>query len=130
MLYGTTLTGGNLKHTRPKHACCGTVFTINPSTGAERVLTQFGHNAPLGYQPGGPIALRNGLIYGANQRPYGSVFAVNAATGHAKALYTFSTSSPSAVPLGGVIYHRGTMYGVTEGYEDGSPRATIYQLTP
>jgi uncharacterized repeat protein (TIGR03803 family) len=78
-LYGTTVGGGDPKCGHFKDGC-GLVFSINPSTGAEKVLYAFGSQAEDGLFPYAGLAEINGTFYGITQQGgvygYGTVFAI------------------------------------------------------
>jgi uncharacterized repeat protein (TIGR03803 family) len=113
LLYGSTVEFGKLGE--------GTVFRLDPATGAEHVLYSFRAGAD-GAFPSNGLTFANGLLYGSAYfgagygcfgLGCGSVFAVNAATGHETHLASFGTgadgASPEAAP---VIWHK-FVYGTT-----------------
>ena len=76
-LYGTTSEGGN-------KACfgqgCGTVFSLDPNTGAEKILYSFQDNGGDGQQPVGNLIDISGTFYGTSSQggdeSDGTVFAL------------------------------------------------------
>jgi uncharacterized repeat protein (TIGR03803 family) len=56
-LYGTTVYGGSC-------AYCGTVFSLNLSTGTETVVHSFSHIGSDGVEPGAGLITVNGTLYG------------------------------------------------------------------
>lgn len=74
-LYGTTYRSGNCK----KFGFCGTVFSLDPASGAEKVLHHFGIGAG-GSNPAASLLSANGALYGTTlyggAHGYGAVFEV------------------------------------------------------
>jgi uncharacterized repeat protein (TIGR03803 family) len=114
-LYGTTAGGGATG--------LGTVFAIDPATGAETVLYSF-KGAPDGEYPAGALIERDGTLYGttrqggvtkghARQRGRGVVFSVDIDTGAEQAL-SFGGPEPPKEPLDGVVYLGGKLYGTSQ----------------
>jgi uncharacterized repeat protein (TIGR03803 family) len=135
MFYGTTQNGGN-------NPCdCGTVFVLNPKTGAEKVLYRFqggsDGNSPSGRlyyvggsdfnRPLGRLHYFNPILYGMTSfggtgdrakcgaSGCGTIFAVNVTTGAETILYSFGGGLDGAYPDGGLTELRGKLYGVTGG---------------
>jgi uncharacterized repeat protein (TIGR03803 family) len=122
LLYGTTLGGGSASED-------GTVFAVNPATGAETVLYRFMGGATDGAGPRSALIYQGGILYGttfggggtgcANTRRgpgngCGIVFAVNATTGAETVLHSFAGgTTDGAQPYSGLIYEGGMLYGVT-----------------
>jgi uncharacterized repeat protein (TIGR03803 family) len=79
-LYGTTVFGGELQCDSGEQEGCGTVFSINPSTGAETVVWPFGSTGADGQFPQAGLINVNGTFYGTTQSGgtlgYGTVFAI------------------------------------------------------
>ncbi|MGD0190153.1 MAG: choice-of-anchor tandem repeat GloVer-containing protein [Rhizomicrobium sp.] len=123
MLYGTTFDGG----TRCANGGCGTVFSINPETGAETVLYTFAGGTD-GAQPHASLIYVNGTLYGTtvlggmtnatcNSGGCGTVFAFDLKTGKEKVLYAFCSQQNCAdgqTPMGGVTDVKGKLYGTTQ----------------
>ena len=130
-LYGTTLDGGTSGN--------GTVFALDPNTGAETVLHSFGSGADS-QNPEGNLIDVNGMLYGATLfggvHGYGTVFALDLSTGAAKLLYSFRGPKKhldGAYPYAGLINLKGTLYGTTsEGgsgcFDQGC--GTVFALDP
>ncbi|HTZ72170.1 MAG TPA: choice-of-anchor tandem repeat GloVer-containing protein, partial [Acetobacteraceae bacterium] len=143
MLYGTTALGGG---TGCGGAGCGTVFALDPTTGAETVVYAF-PNRRSGAAPGELISVGN-TLYGTthagglgNCTTYdtigcGTAFEVNPATGKAKMLYSFAGGSDGADPAGALINVGGTLYGATNAGGDAASCesqvgcGTIFAITP
>ena len=123
-LYGTTYGGGTLGQ--------GTVFAIDPSTGAEKVLYSFCSHAGCsdGRNPDGGLVSAKGTLYGTTilSDDFGTVFALDPATGDEAVLHDFVGGSDGEWPMGNLIDVRGTLYGTTQGGANGS--GTIYSLDP
>jgi uncharacterized repeat protein (TIGR03803 family) len=135
MLYGTTAYGGT-------GACgsvgCGTVFSLNPETGTERVLYSFQNNGADGVSPSASLIDVGGTLYGTTGHGGGScdggcgtVFSLNLATGIETVLHAFRADgadgqSPSS---SAVISINGILYGTTEN-GGAADIGTIFSLDP
>jgi uncharacterized repeat protein (TIGR03803 family) len=118
MLYGTTVDGGG------PHSG-GTVFKINPLTGAESVVYSFGNTASDGAGPTAGLIVVDKMLYGTTLRgggysdcPDGSegcgtIFQVDPATGKETVLYSFTGKSDEGNPQAGLVYKKGAFYGTT-----------------
>ena len=122
VLYGTTYMGGSNDN--------GTVFSINPDTGAEKVLYTFCSqtNCADGANPVAGLTDDNGVLYGAtlnggNTHNDGTVFSVDPGTGAETVVYTFcirSNCADGAGPQGTLLNVNGKLYGTTlAGGSDG-----------
>jgi uncharacterized repeat protein (TIGR03803 family) len=113
ILYGTTAGGGNYT------ACyggCGTVFSLDPNTGAERVLYSF--SGRDGAEPVAGLLDERGKLYGTTQyggdrARAGTVFSLDPGTGTEKVLYSFAGGTDGEQPTAGLIDVNGTLYGTT-----------------
>jgi len=129
MLYGTTDYGGTGKCDHRKG--CGTVFSINPATGAETVLYRFpGHG---GKNPAAALTNVGGTLYGTASEGgglhRGIVFSINPATGAEKTLHKFGAGTDGADPQAALINVGGTLYGTTsEGGTSG--QGTVFSINP
>jgi uncharacterized repeat protein (TIGR03803 family) len=132
-LYGTTAEGG------AHFPRTGTVFSLNPTTGAESVLYSFGSSYTDGQYPMAGVIDVNGTLYGTTLEGgaysnyygagYGTVFSLNLTTGAESVLYSFGSSyTDGRRPMGGVIYVNGTLYGTT--YKGGAVHnhGTVFSL--
>jgi len=125
-LYGTTTGGGT--------SGGGTVFSVDPATGAEAVVYSFCSTKECkdGDVPDAGVIDVNGALYGTTiyggEYNNGTVFSVNAATGAETVLYSFAGKDGSG-PEAGVIDVDGTLYGTTEfgGTRDWG---TVFALDP
>ena len=108
-LYGTTEAGGS--------GGTGTVFSLNPTTGALSTLASFtGSNGAI---PQAGLISVGGTLYGTTaggggSGGYGTVFSLNPTTGALSTLASF-TGSNGAYPYAGLISVGGTLYGTTYG---------------
>jgi uncharacterized repeat protein (TIGR03803 family) len=154
VLYGTTFGGGT--GDCPGLDGCGTVFSLDPSTGAETVLYAFTGGTDGDVPLSGLIDV-NGILYGTtefggNQNSdcgngsCGTVFAFDLTTGEETVLYSFCSEQNCADgsnPHSGLIDVNGTLYGTTmyggvngmarQGGElecSGSNCGTVFSLDP
>ena len=126
-LYGTTFFGGASNN--------GTVFAVDPSSGAETVLHAFRGKSFEG-NPSAALTAANGLLYGTtshggsnacHRSGCGTVFAVDPATGKETILHSFLNHLDGQDPEGGLVYRAGFLYGSTE--EGGrSERGTVFRV--
>jgi uncharacterized repeat protein (TIGR03803 family) len=123
-LYGTTFAGGGTGCSREG---CGTVFSVNPSTGSESVLYAFKNSGGDGTNPiAGPIDV-NGKLYGTtevggadrsgcNGKGCGTVFAIDLKTVTEKVLYSFKNEDGDGIlPVAALIKLDGALYSTTAG---------------
>ena len=128
-LYGTTSGGGA--------AGDGTVFTVNPTTGAESVVYSFkGGND--GAQPLAGLIRLGGKLYGTTSQGGGSsglgtVFSLDLKTGAEKVVHSFqpvySFDRVGIGPEAGLISVGGTLYGTTSSGGDHGA-GTVFAVTP
>ncbi len=123
-LYGTTETGGN--------SGAGTVFMIDPGTGAETVLYNFSGGKD-GATPTAGLVYHIGTFYGVTTAGgtsgVGTVYAFDSATKKEKVLHSFKGFADGYTPFGGLLYHDGLLFGTTEfGGTNGS--GTVYSVDP
>jgi|SRR5579871_109918 len=129
-LYGTSLTGGAHNY--------GTVFSVNPKTGAETVLYSF--CSQDGCTDGGPseaalIAVNGtlyGTTYGGGAVDRGTVFTLDPSTGVETVLYSFCSKqncTDGAEPFAGLLAAKDALYGMTG---DGGTQGfgTVFSLDP
>jgi uncharacterized repeat protein (TIGR03803 family) len=145
-LYGTTAVGG-------AGGCrddgiligCGSVFSLDPATGAESVLYSFPTDGTGGLYPeGGVVDVKGGLYSttaggGENcggEGGCGTVFSVDATTGAEKVLYSFCRKSGCAdgeYPYAGLISVDGMLYGTTSQGGDAACEGgcgTVFAVKP
>ena len=115
-LYGTTSSGG-----ADGLEGAGTVFSLQPDTGAETVLYSFHcvriHCKDGGTPTGGLVDL-NGTLYGlsfvgGHNGTGGTVFATDPATGTTERLYSFGQGNDGSEPTG-LMAVNGLLYGTTQ----------------
>jgi uncharacterized repeat protein (TIGR03803 family) len=126
MLYGTTSSGGAVN--------AGTVFKINPVSGAESVLHSFAGN-PDGAVPVAGLMGLKGTLYGTTMRGGatnfgdGTIFEINPANGAESVIYTFQGGADGLYPEAALINLQGTLYGTT--YQGGGANSgTVFQIDP
>lgn len=123
LLYGTTYGGGITGCTT---FGCGTVFSVDPNTGAETVLYSFCSQANCkdGATPLAGLSVANGTLYGATYAGggtgcggagCGTVFSIDPNTGAETVLYSFQGSADGANPESNLLDVGGTLYGTTIG---------------
>jgi uncharacterized repeat protein (TIGR03803 family) len=145
ILYGTTLSGGH------NNGCgtiegngCGTVFSVDRKTGAEKVLYSFcsQKNCADGAWPVASLIDVNGTLYGTTWGGVGSgcggygcgstVFSLDPNTGKETAVYSFCSQKKCAdgtLPKAGLVDVKGTLYGTT-GLGGAYGGGTVFSLDP
>jgi len=113
VLYGTTSGGGG------STACyndCGTVFSLNPKTGTEKILYRF-QGGNDGAEPVAALLNVNGTLYGTTlaggTAGKGTVFAWNLATGTETVIQSLSEQK-GASPYAGLVRMGPELYGTTQ----------------
>jgi len=128
VLYGATEAGGS--NTSCSNGC-GTVFSLDPGTGAETVLHSFG-SAADGENPFASLIAVRGELYGTTVEGggsgyYGTVFSLDPSTGAETVLHSFGSGADGEFPYGGVINVKHTLYGTTFG-GGASGAGTVFAL--
>lgn len=112
-LYGATYSGGG---TGGCAGGCGTVFALNPATGALTVVYAFTGGSD-GAGPYASLTAVGGTLYGTTiyggSSNLGTAFAVNPATGGETVLYSFRGTPDGAEPEASLIDVDGVLYGTT-----------------
>jgi uncharacterized repeat protein (TIGR03803 family) len=116
LFYGTTSDGG-------PPGCfgqlgCGTVFSVNPKTGAESVLHAFTEDGTDGEIPFAGLTYLNGNLYGTTVEGGvgdGNVFAINAKTGAETELLDFEGGAYGEFPEAGLTLVGANLFGTTAG---------------
>jgi uncharacterized repeat protein (TIGR03803 family) len=116
-LYGTTTDGGtNSSCGGGSGSGCGTVFSLDPHTGSEKVLWSFG-NGSDGQLPVASLISAKGTLYGTTeyggQYGRGTVFSLDPKKGSEKVLWSFGNGSDGQLPVASLISVNGTLYGTT-----------------
>jgi len=126
-LYGVTQSGGS-------QFDAGTVFKLNPSTGAESVLYSFQLSATDGGGPtAGPVMDSGGNLYGTTQHAgahdCGTAYKLSP-TGSITTLYAFNCSTDGFVSNGSLVMDaKGNLYGTTSsGGANGF--GNVFKLSP
>jgi uncharacterized repeat protein (TIGR03803 family) len=123
-LFGTTSAGGTSGN--------GTVFKVNPATGAETVLHSFAGGND-GANPRGSLLNVGGMFYGTTAgggaSGNGTVFKIDPATGAETVLYAFAGGSDGANPVASLINVNGALYGTTAGGGTGEC-GTVFAIDP
>jgi uncharacterized repeat protein (TIGR03803 family) len=134
VLYGTTAGGGSCG--------CGTVFSVDPATGTERIVHSFQDNGKDGWYPTGGLIRMKGKLYGTTRNggayAYGTVFSLDPKTGKEDIVYSFCSQercNDGAAPYAGLIAVHGTLYGTTVAGGTGDPNfaiggGTVFAITP
>lgn len=139
-LYSTTNAGGAGSCSTQDYAPgCGTVFKIDETTGAEKVVYSFQNNGTDGKFPYAGLIDVHGTLYGTTTKGgsgscsegCGTVFSVTPG-GAEKILYSFCSKancSDGWYPQAGLISVGGTLYGAT--YNGGKHGyGTVFKITP
>lgn len=125
ILYGMTNGGGAYTNTR---LCgtyggspngCGTVYSVNPATGAEQVLHSFGKVGDGTNPYRAPLINVAGTLYGTTylggaNASCGTVFSIGTDGSNERVIHSFLNAPRDGCgPLAGVINVNGTLYGTT-----------------
>ena len=109
LLYGTSMGGGGT-------FASGTVFSIDPTAGAERVVHAFENDGAV---PTGRLIAAGGKLYGTTSKggayQLGTVFSLDSASGAVTILHSFQGGTDGSDPAAGLTNVDGTLYGTT-GY--------------
>jgi uncharacterized repeat protein (TIGR03803 family) len=130
-LYGTTQRGGVKGG--------GTVFAVDPNTGAEQVVYSFcgqPHCADGEYPLAGLVG-QNGMLYGTTFGGgaigyFGTVFALDPGTGTEQVIHSFCSKlncTDGEFPYAGLIDVNGLLYGTT-GYGGANNGGSVFTLDP
>ena len=136
-LYGTT---SGISTTNCSEFPCGTVFSVNPTTGVEKVVYTF-QGGSEGANPSSNLIYFDGLLYGTTAQGgattncggasgCGTVFAVNPVTGAEKNLHSFGQGSTDGeYPRAGLTRVGDTLYGTTT-FGGAFSEGTLFAVTP
>jgi uncharacterized repeat protein (TIGR03803 family) len=126
--YGTTEFGGSSNS--------GTVYRVDPATGAEKVLYAFTGGADGGSLDAG-LTIDGDSFYGTSlgggKYGFGTVYRINPAKGTETVIYSFSGGADGAGPFGGLIRFAGLLWGTTNSsLVDSVPNGggTVFNIDP
>jgi uncharacterized repeat protein (TIGR03803 family) len=122
-LYGTTVEGGGDDSCEGGPNGCGTVFSLNPATGAETVVFAFGFNSNISF-PTTSLITAGGMLYGAATH---SVYSVNLATGAETGLYFLPDSIGLAV-RGRLLRIGNTLYATAAGSANRQAHGAVFSV--
>lgn len=127
-LFGTTFFGGPSGD--------GTVFSLDPATGAEAVLHVFTGGSFSG-NPAAGLLYASGILYGTTSEggkshcggDCGTVFKTDPVTGKTQTVYRFRNRADGYDPEGGLVIVGGLLYGTTSS--GGAHKSgTLFVLDP
>ncbi|HEX4077387.1 MAG TPA: choice-of-anchor tandem repeat GloVer-containing protein [Rhizomicrobium sp.] len=131
-LYGTTFTGG-------ANNCsgrgCGTVFSLDPSSGAETVLYSFAGGTDGAQPEAAPLDV-DGTLYGTTvaggtyQSGLGTVYSLNLTTGAEAVLHQFGGTNDGISPNSRLIDVKGKLYSTTVGGGNSNHAGTVFSIDP
>lgn len=113
----------------------GTVFAVNPSTAALRIVHGFSETAGDGANPHGGLCVLGGLLYGVTSaggaHGAGTIFSLDPKTGGERVVHSFNGANEGADPRGTLIAVHGVLYG-TAKFGGAEPRlaGTVFSVTP
>jgi uncharacterized repeat protein (TIGR03803 family) len=124
LLYGVTDSGG------PTSVAYGTIFSMDPGTGATTTLYSFQDGNDGIFPSGGLVVGPKGSLYGTAEQGApagaGALFALKLKNNKFSALYDFTDGTDGALPQTGLVAGAGgVLYGVTS-YGNG----TIFSIKP
>ncbi len=125
LLYGTASEGGTGGY--------GTIFAIDPATGAETTLYSFTSTPDGGGAFSTLARAPSGLLYGTTSgggtAGYGTVFSFDPATGKETVLHSFQLANDGFVPSGNVVIDgTSTLYGTTELGGGAGQAGSLYSI--
>jgi len=125
-LYGTTEGGGS--------AYDGTVFKVNPSSGAESVLHSFNCCSSVkdGVFPYAGLTVVNSTLYGTTRNggtAHGGTVFVVTTSGSENVLHDFTGKPDGSSPQAALLYADGRLYGTTAGGGSRS-EGSVFEQTP
>jgi uncharacterized repeat protein (TIGR03803 family) len=136
ILYGTSEFGGDGTCEGDDGGGCGTVYAIDPATGAATLIYGFENIGVDGSNPIGAVVTHgSGKLYGTtalgiDERGGGTIFGIDLTRGVEKVLYTFDPGGRfGSDPNGALIDVKGILYGTTkEG--GGSGEGYVFSFDP
>jgi uncharacterized repeat protein (TIGR03803 family) len=126
-LFGTTYFDGG----SGCHAGCGTVYSVNSTSGEETVVHSFGGPPDDGAKSQASLLSANGGLYGTTvgggSLDKGTVYIIRPVGEKEGVVHSFGGGSDGAHPYAGLISVDGSLYGTT--YEGGSSNlGTVYSI--
>jgi uncharacterized repeat protein (TIGR03803 family) len=146
MLYGTTSLGGTGQCSDQMGPGCGTVYSLDPTTGTHAVLYSFCDDGSCSV-PAYPTSLieEGGIVYGTTlfgginkcADGCGTVFSINLQTNLETTVYNFCARrncADGSSPIS-IIDLKGTLYGISRaggnpGCDSGDGCGTVFSLNP
>jgi uncharacterized repeat protein (TIGR03803 family) len=115
----------------------GIVYSVDPATGAEKVVYAFQAHSADGELPVGTPLKHAGVLYGATEgggpANSGTVYALDPRTGSETVLYSFKYGTDGASPSGNLIMVDGLLYGSTSSggaAGEAADAGTIFSVDP
>ena len=129
-LYGITSEGGESENCG--YTGCGVIFSLDPATGAEKVLYTFKNgsdgDAPVGHLTKVGTSLCGVTSFGGAHNA-GTVFAFDLKSGVKKIIHAFRGGSDGVYPGAGLTYSRDRLFGTT--IEGGAANdGTVFSIRP
>ena len=126
-LYGTTTNGG----TGTCRGHCGTVFSLDPKTGREKILYSFQGGSDGSYPRSGLIPV-GGVLYGTTYSggapDQGTIFSLDPKTRVEKVVYAFQSGADGSAPNSNLLNVNGTLFG--EATRGGNGAGVIFSFDP
>lgn len=142
-LYGTTIGGGAYTNQRlcatagVPNGTCGTLYSLNPATGAEQVLHSFGQNGDGANPFAAPLDVA-GTLYGTTDQggtmdACGTVYSIGTDGSGERVVHSFLNYrfGDGCNPFGSVISLGGVLYGTTccgGGYFSPTRQGTLFSV--
>jgi len=124
-LYGTTQGGGAGQY-------YGTIYSLNPATGTERIVYSFTGGSDGGY-PLAALVQSGGFLYGTTSTfgvgQRGTVFQFNPHTGVLVTLHAFTGGADGGTPSSALIRFGNLLYGTTS-FGSLWNRGTVFSVAP
>jgi uncharacterized repeat protein (TIGR03803 family) len=109
----------------------GTLFSLDPASGAESVLYSFTRRS--GNRPLGGLLEMNNILYGTatfdGPHGYGTAFSFNPGSGQEQRLYSFTGGTHGGLPEAALVQIGNDLYGTTS--TSAAPGfGTVFDLAP
>ncbi len=109
----------------------GTIFNVDPTSGAEKTLHAFNGLSEGGYPTG--ITFHNGLIYGSAKNSgvnsSGTLFSFDPVGKKYITLFAFPGGAGGCNPAGAPVKYKGKLYGVTSACGDSGNDGVLYEVS-